>query len=174
MTLLLGLLRHAKSSWDDAALDDHDRPLNARGKAAVETMGRWISSCGAIPSRIHCSTARRTRETLDILQRQWHAEVPVAFDRRLYMAEPAALLDNINGCPAGVTRLMVIAHNPGLEDLAAALAMAGDPAAIAAMRHKFPTAALAQFAFEETSWSDVRPGSGTLVSFTTPRSLAPR
>ncbi|MEM7642035.1 MAG: histidine phosphatase family protein, partial [Pseudomonadota bacterium] len=105
------LLRHAKSDWDDPLLDDHDRPLNARGRDAAAKIGAWLQAQNHRPTRILCSTAARTRETLA------HLGLPKAetrFRRDLYLAAT----DHILGL-SGPGTTLIIAHNPGIADAAA-------------------------------------------------------
>jgi phosphohistidine phosphatase len=171
MVLRLSLLRHAKSSWDDPGLDDHDRPLNARGRKAAALMGKFIAAEGLLPDRICSSTSLRTRQTLAILTQQWPGEVETQFDRALYLAEPDTLLAEVKRAPKGTGHLMLLGHNPGMEQFAAALLANGPSNAIAAMTRKYPTAGLAVFALATETWSKTELGSARLLQFVTPRIL---
>ena len=111
MTKLI-LLRHAKSAWDDPALDDHDRPLNARGRAAAPRIGAWLRGDGHVPDRILCSTAARAVETA----RRLDFDAPMTTDRALYLAPARALLSHR---PAPGECLLIVAHNPGIAEAAA-------------------------------------------------------
>lgn len=169
--LTLLLLRHAKSSWDDPAMSDHDRPLADRGERAAPLMGSYLAHHQLFPDRILCSTSQRTRSTLDrvlpLLQRQPRVD----YEEGLYLAEADALLARLRKVPSGSHKVMMIGHNPGFEDLARMLTGAGDAASRAALAEKFPTAGLAVITFPSTSWSSITAGSGTLERFVTPRVL---
>ena len=160
------LLRHAKSSWDDPGLADHDRPLSSRGVRAATTMGREIARRGWVPDAALVSTALRTRETLALAGREWPREVAATFDPSIYEAAPQAILAAIRRTPDRVARLLVVGHNPGLERLAAALAGPGSGEdALARLREKFPTAALARFEFP-SGWAELKPGAAEPVILT--------
>ncbi len=139
------LLRHAKSSWDDPDLADFDRPLSPRGIRASATMGRYMLAEGLMPDRIICSAARRTRDTWALLAEQWPHMPKTVFERSIYEAEPAAIRAAIARHGGDARRLMVIGHNPGLEDLSRWLTGADANGAMARLQEKFPTGALAVF-----------------------------
>src|SRR5215813_9149766 len=148
----LVLFRHAKSAWPDVA--DHDRPLARRGIRAAPVMGRWLREAGLLPGQVLCSTARRARETWQFAQAGLAATPPVTFDARIYEAAAAGLLAVIAKVPPATGTLLLIGHNPAIEDLALLLATTPDgeggpaPGAAASgdldrMLAKFPTAAIA-------------------------------
>ncbi|ESR26756.1 SixA phosphatase family protein [Lutibaculum baratangense] len=168
--LRLYLLRHAKSSWDDAEVQDFDRPLAERGLKAAEAMAAFIAREGYLPAVIACSSARRARQTLQPLIGHLSGEVDIRLTRRIYDADPQDLLDALRATGGTATSLMMIGHNPTFEDLAALLAPGGDGEALSRMRQKFPTAALAVIEFEAARWDEVGPGAGRLVAFHTPKS----
>ena len=163
------LLRHAKSSHAEPGLGDHERPLTPRGRRAAALMGTHIAEAGLDPSRILCSTARRTRETLEELRPQLLEEPTVAFESLLYLASERTLLALVREVEDAEASVLVIAHNPGIADLAVVLAGSGDTGTIDTMTRKFPTAALAALRFDVESWKDVAPRGGHLIGFTTPR-----
>ncbi|MCG6114741.1 MAG: histidine phosphatase family protein [Mesorhizobium sp.] len=169
-TLLL--LRHAKSSWDDPALADFDRPLAPRGETAAPVMGAEMARRGWRPDHALVSPSRRTRETWALVA-PCLAEAPAeGFPERLYMAGADDLMAVVREAPAHLETLLVVGHNPGLEDFAARLA--GDASAAGAldrMRTKFPTGALARFEFEG-AWRDLAHGSARLTHFLRPKDLA--
>ena len=173
--LTLLLLRHAKSSWDNPALADFDRPLAKRGQKAAPRMGAEIEALGLRPELILCSSAQRTRETLDLVLDSWSGTPPpVVYDEAIYMAPPEDLVAEVRkraatSPPPG--RVMMVGHNPGLEELAELLTGDGDPAARQLMAQKFPTCALAVITFEGSDWAAVGPGKGTLTRFITPARL---
>lgn len=156
------LLRHAKSSWDDPALPDHDRPLAPRGRRAGKRMARWFAESGVRPDLVRCSTALRARATLDLVHAGLDAP-PVELDARLFHASLAELLDLLRATDEDVDDLMLIGHNPGLHDLACSLAPPGP--------ETLPTAALAELRLAER-WPDLRPGCATLVGLVLPRALS--
>ena len=157
----LYLLRHLKSSWDDPAIPDRDRPLAPRGRKAGKKLARHLRDRDVAPELVLCSPAIRARETLDAV-RSALGEPEVRFDERLYAASERELLDVLRGVDFGVGSVLVIAHNPGLEDLAAGLS--------GVAREKFPTGALATLAFE-CVWSELQPDSCELTGFVVPREL---
>lgn len=167
------VMRHAKSSWGDPHQRDADRPLNARGRAAAPLMADAIARRGWRPDFIACSTAARTRETLDRMRPHLDPATPTAFRDGLYLASVDRLLADIADLPEGDATALLIGHNPGVQDLGIALAdpAACDPAVVARMDAKFPTAGLAVFAFDVPAWADIAPQTGVLVAFLTPRDL---
>ena len=172
------LFRHAKSSWADPALADIDRPLNARGRNAAPLMARWLLEFGLAPDLVLCSAAVRTRQTLDLVLAaasgaDWKHSVQ--FDDALYLAEPDVIRARLTNLPAAVRQVIVVGHNPGLHELALLLSGKGEPAALAAMARKFPTAAAAVIDFAGIdAWPGVVPASGELHSFMTPAMLMAR
>jgi phosphohistidine phosphatase len=168
MTHRLLLLRHAKSSWDDPELDDHDRPLAKRGRRAAEDVGARLREMDLAPDLVLCSTATRTRETLELLSLE-HAAV--RFDDRLYGADEDELLDLVRELPDGTGWVLVIGHNPGLHELALRLAVSATGPDAEHLRERFPTAALAVFE-SDGGWAELADGRGRLRSYVTPRDRA--
>jgi phosphohistidine phosphatase len=163
------LLRHAKSSWDDVSADDFDRPLNPRGRAAAPVMGSHIAAHGLAPEKILCSSARRTRETLAALLPHIDEDVDIRLTRELYFAGEDRMIDQIRAHGGNAATLLVIGHNPGIQDTALALVGDGDPAVVAGITEKFPTAGLAVIDFPATKWTDLEPKTGRAVAFLRPR-----
>jgi phosphohistidine phosphatase len=161
------LLRHAKSAWP-TGVEDHDRPLAKRGEKTAPMVGAYLAREKLLPSLVLVSTARRTQETWKIVRGPLPHSVAKRDDKNLYEAPTVRLLGIIQAVEPTVATLMLIGHNPGLQDLALELAGSGDEAAHAAMAEKFPTAALAVIDFR----ADITPGSGNLERFVTPGSLA--
>jgi phosphohistidine phosphatase len=163
----LHVLRHAKSSWDDPALDDHERPLAPRGRRAVTLLARYVEAHELHPAQVLCSTARRARETLDGVAPGGEVFV----ERELYDASTTTMLERLKRVPSGTPSVMVIGHNPALQTLV--LRLAGDNGSnddLAMVRRKFPTGALATLSFE-CDWSELEPGSATLVGLVRPKDL---
>jgi phosphohistidine phosphatase len=166
----LYLLRHAKSSWADASLDDHDRPLAPRGKKATSALARHLASEGIRPALVLCSTAVRARQTLDGVAASLGDDVDVWEEDVLYGAGSRELLRRLRRLPPAVPSVMVVAHNPGLEDLALELIDGGDDEALARLNRKFPTGALATLLIPG-EWKALAPRQGTLTAYVVPKDL---
>ena len=166
----LFVLRHAKSSWDDPGLDDHERPLAPRGRRAVTILRDHLRTNGIAPALVLCSTARRTRETLEGIDVGGEQLI----DPDLYSASSEALIDRLRQVPDEVASVMVIGHNPAMQTLVLRLvrstAADSDGTPFAQVQRKFPTGGLATLAFN-CGWSDLGPGSAQLVAFVRPKSL---
>jgi phosphohistidine phosphatase len=168
------LLRHAKSSWDDPQLADHARPLNARGRCAAAAMARAMRELGLAPEVVLVSSARRTLQTLEALAPLPDSPIVEPMDA-LYLAPWEKLLDAVHGVPETARSVLLIGHNPGLHELALALA---DPAGLARggaegqrLAEAYPTGALTEFTIA-SPWRLLDPGGGRLVRFLAPRDLA--
>ena len=160
----LVLLRHAKSSWAQPDLADHDRPLNDRGRRAAAAVGHYLRRAGVRPDLVLCSSAIRARQTLESLDLANSVEIRIEPD--LYGASAGDLLSRIRKVPARVVSLLLIAHNPGIELLARSLT--GDGLSDA---EKFPTGAVAEFVVSVSEWEEIGPGSVRLHAFVVPRDL---
>ena len=164
------LLRHAKSSWDDPALRDHERPLNPRGERAAAAMSNAFASLRLSPDLALVSSSRRTRQTFDALRLNPEA-LDVEITDRLYLADSETILEMIRGAKEGVRSILVVGHNPGLYD--AAMELVGrDPAArpeppVSRLLDGYPTASLCDFNVE-VPWSALAEGAGKLVRFQRP------
>lgn len=169
----LTLLRHAKSGWDDPVARDFDRPLNPKGQRAAALIGRHLQAIDARFDHIIASPAVRVVETIDHVAKSYGATITPEWERRIYLASAATLLDLIGALPASATSVLMVGHNPGLEDLALMLAREDGSAGRVAIEEKFPTASLAELQFEGDDWSAVAAGTGTLARFTRPRDLDP-
>jgi phosphohistidine phosphatase len=163
------LLRHAKSSWKDSSLADRDRPLAGRGRRAAAAIADHLEAEGIRPDLVLCSPARRTRETLERLETALGDRVEVRFEEALYGASEIELLARLRALPPEVSSVMLIGHNPGLEDLALALASTGD--GLARMREKYPTGALATIDLPADEWDAIEADTGELVAYVRPRDL---
>jgi len=164
------LLRHAKSSWDDASMPDRDRPLNARGRRCAAMMRQAMRDLGLVPDLVLLSTSRRTVETLEALE-PWDDTPLIEPMDSLYLASAMQLLAALHGIAETVRSVLVIGHNPGLHDLALSLSAANAATpATRALADGFPTGALVEFVVPG-AWLDLRNGGGRLVRFLTPRML---
>jgi phosphohistidine phosphatase len=166
----LFVLRHAKSSWDDPGLDDHDRPLAPRGRRATKLIAEHLQAHDYHPDLILCSTARRTRETLDGIALTGTTHI----EPELYGASAGDILERLHQVPSDAASAMVIGHNPALQILVLRLTSGHDGAALddlAEVQRKFPTGALAVLVFD-VAWKDLRPGAAELVAFVRPKVLA--
>lgn len=117
----LMVLRHAKSAWPEG-VQDHRRPLGPRGLRDAPAAGRALAEVGGLPDLALCSTAVRARRTWELAAAEWGTPPPVRYDRRLYAAGVADLLDVVREVPREVEALLLVGHNPGLEELVAELA----------------------------------------------------
>ena len=165
---ILTLLRHAKSDWDEPSQRDFDRPLNARGRTAAAAMGEELRRLGLAFDRVVASPARRTTETLERLI-DTYGPLPIDFDERLYLASVPTLLGIVQAADDIEHRLLIVGHNPGMQQLTLVLSGAGELRARATA--KFPTCALAELRFDVTSWGEVDAGAGTLARLILPRDL---
>ncbi|MEP6830618.1 MAG: histidine phosphatase family protein [Rhizomicrobium sp.] len=171
----LYILRHAKAAPGDPGQDDHARALTLRGIADAEAVARHLHKNGAAPDRVLVSTSARTVQTADLVLRE--LQIPPRADYRdaLYLAEPGKILAMIQALPPKTGAVMVIGHNPGLEELATLLAR--EPVRRKererrdVLEEKFPTCALAVLDFDINRWRDIQPGEGKLVEFVRPKDL---
>lgn len=166
----LMLLRHAKSNWPEG-MADRDRPLASRGREAAPVMGRYLAEELLLPELVLVSPARRTAETWELVAPMLPDRPPSRVEPRIYEAPSQRLLQVAQEVEPAVRNLLLIGHNPGLEELAAALTSHGDRYAAARMSQKYPTCGLAVLDFEIEDWRDLGPRSGRLDRFVTPASL---
>jgi phosphohistidine phosphatase len=170
--LTLCLLRHGKSSWDDASIQDFDRPLAPRGEEAAPRMGAYMAAQGIEPELILCSPAARARQTLALVLPKLAGQPSVEFEDGLYLASSSALLARIRKVRANTHRLMIVGHDPGMHGLAVELSGRGSTEDLNRLANKFPTAGLAVITFRLTQWSQVKPKAGRLDLFMAPRRLS--
>lgn len=150
----LTLLRHAKSGWDDPVARDFDRPLNKRGRKAAVAMGRKARELDLTPDRLIASPAARVTQTLDSFFEGLGRTLEPLWDQRLYLASSSTLLDIIRETAGGIDHLMLVGHNPGLEDLILDLvADDGTSPLRDVVEVKFPTACLAEMSWEGQDWT---------------------
>lgn len=160
------LTRHAKSSWDDLMLDDHDRPLNERGRAAATRMGAWIASRRHIPAHVLCSTAERAQETCALMLEEMNPTPTVNHQPELYHASPDTILAHIKKAPSG--DLLVVGHNPGISALAR---MIVDVPPVHDRFAVYPTTATLIAEFGGDSWAELGFGAARVIQFIVPREL---
>ena len=168
---ILTLLRHAKSGWDDPVTRDFDRPLNPRGRRAARTVGAEMKALDLAFDLVLASPARRVIETLEEVAAAF-GPLPRRFDERLYLAAVPTLLDMIRGTPDAVERLLLVGHNPGLEQIALLLSRRGGrwrPE----VEIKYPTGTLVEIELPVDRWADAREGGGDMVRLIRPRDLDP-
>jgi len=169
--LTLSLLRHAKSSWKDAALPDHDRPLTARGTVEAPLMGKAMAEHGLDPDLVLCSTARRTRDTLELVLPQLKTEPKVSYEDVLYHGTPAEMLALLRGVGAGAGQVLLVGHNPEIQTFALDLIGSGPRHLKERLEVKMPTAGLVVMRFPAGAWSDVAVNNGKLELFLSPREM---
>ena len=168
---MLTILRHAKSSWDDAALDDFDRPLNERGRKAARRMGQELQQRGVRFDRVIASPALRVRETLDGLSDGYGEGFEVTFDPQIYGASVRSILRLIRNIPANVQAPLLVGHNPVLQQLVLELTQDDAEGLRARVARKLPTAAVAMIELLVVRWDEVAPHSGRIRELIFPREL---
>ena len=166
----LGLLRHAKSDWDDMSLRDFDRGLNERGRRGATVMGGHIRAHGVAWDVLLASPAERVKRTLDASRLQ----IPVRWDERIYLADSGALIEVLRGVEDNPAAVLLAGHNPGLPQLIFELvAPERENALFAEVAEKYPTATFAVLELAIERWADCAPGCATLVHLARPRDLDP-
>ncbi len=163
MSLTLILTRHAKSSWDDPMLEDHDRPLNKRGRKSALAISGWLQHNGWLPDEVLSSTSARTRETWD---RMGLKADKICFHRSLYHAAPEDMLIELSG--ATEPTVLMLGHNPGIAGFANRI-LRDTPNH--ARFNDYPTCATTVIRFLITDWADIQWNSGEVLGFTLPREL---
>jgi phosphohistidine phosphatase len=162
----LHLLRHAKSSWDDAMQSDHDRPLAPRGTRAGQLLHHYVREHEIRPQLVLCSTARRTVETV----RTVDPGGELSLEPRLYGASAEELLRRLRDLDAGLNEVMVVGHNPALQMLVLKLVADTANTDLLEIRRKLPTGALVSLAFDG-DWADLSPASAQLTGYVRPKAL---
>ncbi len=167
------MLRHAKSSWDEPGVDDHDRSLAPRGRRAVKVISEYIRAHEIVPELVLCSSARRTRETLEAIGTAGE----VLIEDELYGATCSSIIERLRRVPEPMTSVMIIGHNPALQVLV--LRLVGPPRGAShggaeteldQITRKFPTGALASLSFA-ADWSGLGPGCARLDAYVRPKQL---
>jgi phosphohistidine phosphatase len=169
---ILGLWRHAKSDWNDRSARDFDRPLNKRGVKGAAIMGRHIAGQPLYWERIIASPAVRVAQTLEVGAEAAQINPQVRWDRRIYLASSATLLDLLREQQGDPRTILMVGHNPGLEDLIFDLVPDDGSSALRdIVEEKFPTATYARLEMDIASWADLAEDSARLVELTRPRDL---
>jgi phosphohistidine phosphatase len=171
MMLTVSLLRHAKSSWSSPTLPDRERPLATRGVTDAPLMGKAMAERGIDPELVLCSSARRTRDTLDLVLPELRVEPKVVYVDALYHASPEQMLEMLHEIQPGANRVMLVGHNPEIQAFALDLVGSGPKHFRDRLQAKFPTAGLAVINFVSGLWKSVTVNSGTLNLFLSPRDL---
>lgn len=162
MTKTLILMRHAKSSWNHPGLDDHDRPLNKRGRRSAEALGNWLREKGYLPDQVLCSDAIRTKETFGHLR----LDAKVEYLPELYRATANQILRALSR--ASGDTVLLLAHNPGISGFAQGIV--AEPPEHPRFED-FPTGATLVLRFDEDSWDRIKWRGGEVVDFVVPREL---
>ncbi|HEY2865972.1 MAG TPA: histidine phosphatase family protein [Pyrinomonadaceae bacterium] len=157
------ILRHAKSSWDDAGLPDFDRPLNERGERDAPFMGRILADRGFNPELIVSSPAARAKRTAELVGQTAGWEAPLTFDERIYEASPQALFTIIIGLGDEISTCLLAGHNPGMEGIVKLLTT---------RTLAMPTASVAVLEVDVDRWSAIEPGKGRLIEVLRPKELS--
>lgn len=160
--LTLYLLRHAKSSWDDASTPDFERPLSSRGRTACMIIGDFIQERGIDFDLVLVSTAVRTRETIELIKERAKLGGEVRYEERIYEATVSQLIDIIAGIDNDRESVLLVGHNPGIEALLALLTGA---------RERVTTANFAKIELKATEWSANLVGEGTLEWIVRPKEI---
>ena len=169
MSKTLILFRHAKSAWPDG-LEGHERPLADRGRKAAPVMAKWLAGTGFKPTVALVSTARRTQETWSLAAPEL-GKIVKRDSAEIYEAPVGRILDAIHGVEPSVETLLIVGHNPDMEDLARLLMKDDGGKPGARLREKFPTAGIAVLSLPVEDWTIVTPRIATLEHFVTPKSL---
>jgi phosphohistidine phosphatase len=170
MVRRLWLLRHAKSSWDDPQLSDRLRPLAPRGVRAVGAMARHVRAAAVAPDLVLCSPARRAVQTWEGVAAGVPQNTEVEIDEAIYHADGDELLARLRDVPSEIGSVLLVGHNPGLQELAIDLVGSGDSGLRERILTKFPTGALATLEVSH-DWHDLTWGAATLLAFVVPREL---
>ena len=170
----LTLLRHAKSGDDGTVTRDFDRALNAKGRRAARAIGRHMRDAALRFDAVLASPATRVAETLQEVETGYGGGLAPQWERRIYLATPDELLDLVHAAPDEADSILLVGHNPGLEQLVLMLVPYGsDHQVRGQVEAKYPTASLAELSFAVDRWDEVDEGKGALIRFVRPRDLDP-
>ena len=166
----LHLLRHTKSNWGDEDEDDHRRPLAKRGREAAQLVGETLPQAVGALDLVLCSTALRARETAELALARYKPAPRILYEDGLYLATRAALLQRLRQLDEHDDRVMLVGHNPGLHEIAIALAAPGSSGFSTLANGKFPTGVRASFVIA-TSWAEIAGARHRLTDYVTVKSL---
>lgn len=170
----LTLLRHAKSGWDDPVARDFDRPLNKRGEKAANVIGNWMRRQKMTFDHVVASPAVRVIDTIDQIENSYGELGEPKWERRIYLASSASLMDVLRETDDAFGSVLMIGHNPGLEDLILELVRERQDDPLRALVYeKYPTAAVAEITLDIASWANIEKNKGTLTRYIRPRDLDP-
>jgi phosphohistidine phosphatase len=167
----LYLLRHAKSSWKALGLNDHDRPLNKRGRQTAKMMAAYLRRAKIAPDLVICSTALRARQTLDPIIKAAKKPPKIVLVRGIHEGAQRTLWEQLWNIPESAKSVLLIGHNPALHEVALELAPADLNKLLPSASEKFPTGAMASFCFDG-AWKALEPHGAVLASFITPKPIA--
>ena len=171
----LFLLRHAKASRDEAGIRDQDRPLTERGREDAARIGRFMNEEVYVADLVLCSTSARTRETLELVLPQLNVQPTVQYLDELYLASAEAIFALIRRTSDATGSLMIVGHNPGLEECARSVVRPPSERKLRKryeiMTDKFPTGSLAAVDFEAERWTAIGGWVGELETFVRPKDL---
>ena len=170
--LTLSIVRHAKSSWGDPSLRDIERPLNDRGRSQALNLGVFLAENMIDPDLIICSSAKRARQTLKYLQKNWNSDAEVIEENQLYLASVNTIIKLLDELGEKASHIMIIGHNPGLHMLAEQLASNGNEDDLALLQEKYPTGTLCMIKSSADKWKKIGKAAGKLVYLATPKQLA--
>ncbi len=163
------IMRHAKSSWETDVPTDFMRPLNPRGNKHAPRMGRWLRAQGLVPDHVVASPAERARQTaLHVCEALGFAADKIRWEERVYPGDRSSLLEVLAACPGERRRVLLVGHNPALEDLAEYLA--DGPLPQTSEGKVLPTAAVAYVALPD-QWHNLPARAGQLLGLFRPREL---
>jgi len=170
------ILRHAKAVPADATGDDATRDLNPRGHADAARLGAWLAAHNMAPAHILCSPAHRTRQTFEDVSQALGRSPKATFPESLYLASVRTLLAEARKTVDSAQSLMLVGHNPGLENLALHLVRKPKTEAqkkhLRAMAEGFPTCALAVLDFDVENWKQLAAASADIVVYIRPKDLS--
>jgi phosphohistidine phosphatase len=165
------LVRHAKASPPEGAMKDHERPLNERGQNAAVHMGKFMNGEGFLPDFALCSTAVRTKETLEILEKQWDRIPLKTYKPLLYSGGKTPYLHSIYTAHASDDSILLVGHNPDIQEVALHLLKSSFPEIRQKINHKYATCGLLVLDFDTQMWDDIQTALPINAVYMTPKSL---
>lgn len=169
----LSLLRHAKSDWQDPATRDFDRPLNDKGKRVARAMGHWVAGQKIRFDHILASPAKRVQETLEHFIEGYGKRYDIEWERKIYLASSATILDAVRDCDDKYDHILVVGHNPGIEDIIFDLVPDDGSENRDMVEKKYPTGAFAELHIDCDHWADISDKAAHFEIFMPPRNVDP-